>query len=945
MVSSIRQNLAALVISLALLVISLPAPAHALLPYPEINNRGILVVTDGIRTPAGIALDTLDGSIFVTDPVKRGVIQFNKYGKPVMFFKTAGVPQRVAVARNGNGSVVVAQGAFVAQYNNNGVEAFRMTQAGQPFPFKFASGVAVHPGNGNIYVVDAGANKVCIFDPNGNFTGTCFGDNWIEGTDYKGDPIYHKLELPMDIQVTSEVVGGVETNRVFVVDSKPTGLQIPIFSDAGVYQHSLCGSGAGAGLNGVCQLTLPMGVTFDYSSEGVGRLYVTDPYQATVMVVDPAPVAGSPGVYGNFIRFIGSYGAETGDLIVPTGVAFDRQNGRLIATNGYGNITFYPIDGGRNPVSRDTLAPIFDINPLTANNVSSSTFLISGTRESADIKVQIAVNTGAKAGSTNYPTPTTWNCTISGLAEGRNTISAIGRDGAGNSLTKSVDLYYTKPNAEGFSIDAYPGTVSSTAYTFTGQVSNGVQVTTSPAATGGCTYPTPSTWSCSVPLMTEGTNSVTFTVNASTTTATIVRDSLAPAIQVYALSSGDSTRAQVQNIIGTVNDPNLATVTVKVNDNAAQPVAVTRNVFGFPATKGTFNFPVLLDRAGINTIVIEAKDTVNNTATDSRTISLNMAGPVVAVDLEDGKATRTASITVKGAVQPSGASCTINGTAFNLNGTTLPLVAGFNNVIVACSDGGGTSKVKRTIFFDPTVLELTVKAPKQDSATNASSIVISGVVDSAAGQLTITKKGASQNITTYNGEFSITEPLLTEGVHSFQLMAHDGTGNVTSTVTRSLVADMTPPALSVIYGANNAATVSGTVEPGATVVVKDLADQTVGTVSLGDAGGNGTFVAALGQNYDLFSLIVAATDQAGNVTTIGAAKPDGDCSANGSISADDASVCLDMVAGIADQTMLRRAHCDIGPLNSNLISPNGQIDITDCILIMRKAAGLPPVWW
>ena len=944
MVSSIRQNLAALVISLALLVISLPMPAFALLPVPEVNNDGILVVTDGLRTPAGIALDAVDGSIFVADPGKHGVTQLNKYGTPVQFFKTEGIPQRLAVAKNGNGSVIVAQGSFVAQYNNNGVESFRLKQGADPFPFKFATGVAVHPGNGNIYVVDAGANKACVFDPAGNFTGLCFGDNWFEKNSL-GNLIARKLEIPTDIQISSEMTDNGEIYRVFVLDTKHKDLQIPIFSDAGVYEKSLCQQGAGAGNYGICQLVLPMGIAFDYSAAGVGRIYVSDPYQASVMSIDPAPVLGLLGLYGNFRSYIGSYGTDTGELIVPTGVAFDKQNSRLIVANGYGNITFYPIDGGRNPISRDKLLPIFDIDYLTANNVTSPTFLLSGTRESADIKIQISVNTGAKAGSTTYPTPTTWNCTITGLAEGRNTISALGRDGAGNAQAKSVDLYYTMPMAEGFSINPYPEITAGTVYTFTGEMLSGSTITTNPAVTGGCTNPTPTSWSCSVPLVNEGSNTVSFIVNTKTTPVSIVRDTLVPAIQVYALNSGDTTSSQVQNVTGTVDDPNLDTVTVSVNDALPQQVQVMRNVFGFPASKGTFNFPVILDRAGANTIVVEAKDKVNNTTADNRIITLNMAAPKLAIELEDGTATRTASVTLRGTVVPAGAGCTVNGSPLNLNGTNVQLVAGFNNIVAACSNGGHTSKVKRTVYFAPNVLEIAVQNPTQDLATKSSSVTIDGTVDTAADLLLLTTGETTRTVTHANGGFSITEPLPKEGTYSFLLTAVDGAGNVTSTVTRSVVADMTPPALGITYGALNASSISGTVEPGATVVVQDLTDQVVGTVALGEAAGNGTFVAALGQNYDLFTLLVAATDQAGNVTTIGAAKPDGDCTGNSSISADDASVCLDMVAGITAQTKLRQAHCDIGPLNNTFINPNGQIDITDCILIMRKAAGLPPVWW
>lgn len=388
-----------------------------------------------------------------------------------------------------------------------------------------------------------------------------------------------------------------------------------------------------------------------------------------------------------------------------------------------------------------------------------------------------------------------------------------------------------------------------------------------------------------------------------------------------------------------------------MNSGAAKPINVSRDVFGLSANKAFFSVPVVLDRAGNNTVVVEAKDKVGNTSTDTRSISLNMAAPTVTIsNPADGKAVRTASLMISGTVDRAGASCIINGSNATMSNQTwsgnVTLADGFNNIVVACDNGGPISKVKRTVFYNQKVLELDVTTPGRDKSDNGSSIAFKGTVDLATAMLLSTFNGETHAVPTSNGAFTLPASYPIEGTYSYAFTTIDGTDNIKSTIIRSIISDTTPPAITITYGNNSASTITGFVEPGARVEVRDLANQTVGTVSMGaNQNGNGTFTASLGQNYDLFSLMVAATDQAGNVTTIGAAKPDGDCSGNGVVAPDDASICLDMVAGIRTPTLLEKAHCDVGPLVAGTVSPNGQMDISDCILIMRRASGLPPAWW
>src|SRR5574340_654064 len=158
MVPSIGKKIAQLVISLAIMVISLPVITFAAsVPLVTALNP----VSQGIRTPVKVAQDAA-GNYYVTDPGSGGVLKYNSYGKQTQVIKTAGIPQGVAVAMNGN--LLVSQGDFVAELNNNGNEVRRLgSGAGQ---FKFANGIAVDSA-GFEYVVDSADNSVQVFNASG----------------------------------------------------------------------------------------------------------------------------------------------------------------------------------------------------------------------------------------------------------------------------------------------------------------------------------------------------------------------------------------------------------------------------------------------------------------------------------------------------------------------------------------------------------------------------------------------------------------------------------------------------------------------------------------------------------------------------------------------------------------------------------------------------------
>jgi hypothetical protein len=107
------------------------------------------------------------------------------------------------------------------------------------------------------------------------------------------------------------------------------------------------------------------------------------------------------------------------------------------ATDSFGNTT-----SAKVAIRCDTVAPaltISKVSPATQNSKS-----ISGTRE-ANATISITTKDGATIGQVNYPTTTTWNCTISDLPSGASSYSVIATDAAGNSTAKSATITYTPP--------------------------------------------------------------------------------------------------------------------------------------------------------------------------------------------------------------------------------------------------------------------------------------------------------------------------------------------------------------------------------------------------------------------------------------------------------------------------------------------------------------------
>jgi len=815
------------------LVISLGGVASAA-SIPAVATLDPIV--NGLRTPIKTALDS-DGSIYVADPRSGGVVVLNKYGMAEKVLHTSRLITSIALLNGNNtipgGKVLVGQGDYVAVLDQNGTEVGKLgVGAGQ---FITAAGMAVAP-NGSIYVVDSGAYKVKVFTPAGTYSSS-FGSYGI------GLGVF---QYPTSVAVITETTG----IRIAVVDTM--GGKVDIFSPSGIYTNLTYGSAGALKQAGPLRFTYPSGIAFEYANGALYRVYVVDMFQGQIQAIDPST--------NQFLGYVGSYGYNPGNLLTPSDCVFDQAHKRLLVANGLSNIVSFGIDGGQNPVY--SIPPVLTINQ-SAVTVSSASVVLSGTVDPG-CSVVASADTTAQVGAVNFPFASSWQASVDNLKPGINVISITARSSYGTSTTKTATIQYLPPTAA-FTIGSFDaftsqptvilrGTADPGSYVYVGNTATGASGLAEITASGAWTYTL---------TLAEGYNDIEFTVTRSGASAgfnniAITLDTHAPLLTISALSDGSSTANQVQNISGIALDPNL--------------VGVTVNGVPTQVNNGSFSYALPLVK-GPNLITVLAGDRSGNQSINSRTINFVPALPRLSVSTPaDGTYTNVQDITVSGSVDKT-AAVTVNGVAANPAGglawaAIVRLVAGINTIDIAATDEfASEAKEKRTIIYDAVAPVITITSPSQDIATNSPGLTIKGTLSDDIGikGIKAAVNGADKQVTLDDGKFTLLADFTAEGTYTVAVSITDLANNV-STAKRSIVYDHTAPLFTVDpFTVPYPATLSGTVEAGATVMVTDAAGSLCTVV---DAGEKWTCDLS-GRPYDPQTLRALATDAAGNRTVVG----------------------------------------------------------------------------
>jgi sugar lactone lactonase YvrE len=875
---------------------------------PTVSN--LPAIGGRISTPVRIAVDQ-QGNLLVSDPRAGGILKLSSSGRYLATIGAVKAPQGIALSAAGD--IVVGEGSAVSILASDGTLKFQLGSGkGQ---FKMANGIAIDPA-GNIYVADSLDNCVQVFSATGtpvNIAAAAPG----KPTNSFGSFGTGNGQLSQPTGIAFERGSG----RLAVADTLNGRIQF--FGTDGTPGGWIGSKGLGS-----VKFGSPQGVTFSYTPTGT-VMYVADTFQSNVQAID---LEGQ-----NLLRVIGSYGTGNGKLVAPTDVAFDgfdSRNNRLLVANGFGNLTLFGIDNAA--AANQTGGPALSIDTLPlVTNLTSLT--LSGTvAQGATLK--IVVSSSATIGAVTRTGADGWSATVTGLTAGNNIFTVTATDAAGKTSSATVNAFVIAAPAgtviTPLSVDALPSTTSAPLHTLRGTVQAGSTVRVngnSASVTGG-------NWSYQATL-TQGVNS--FLIQASnpsfsdaTTSISLTLDSVPPTLNLSMLPTGSSTSSRLLTISGTVADSSPTTVSILVNGQAA---ALT------PASNGGFSAAVLL-APGANTIGVQAVDAAGNASSAvTSTLSFTPLGPSVGFTTPDGLTVSSGTLTLSGTAS-AGSSVTVGGAAATLSGSswsaTVPLAPGLNTVVATASLLGEVSSAKLSVTYDPALPSLAVTGPPNDAlllggpgqrvvitGSAPPGVTLSASVDGIGVPVTIGSDGS------FSLEFSV--PAGSFGSHTVLITAVDAFGNATSSVRTVVVADPTPPVVTVLSSSPVKVSVGG----GSTLVVRDK-NGPVGSVTV---TGRTSSIDLTGVAYDAATLNITAFSPAGSSSRNGVlvtTQTPGQSWSTGIPQLTDAVEGLKIAAGARQASFNEQLHGDVGPLVNGVPTPDGKIDIEDVMVIMMRIVGL-----
>ncbi len=450
--------------------------------------------------------------------------------------------------------------------------------------------------------------------------------------------------------------------------------------------------------------TATVGITFDSMPPAVGINPVATPTNVNAQTITGTREADA------VITASVNTSATVGAVTYASATTWSCVISGLV--EGVNNLTVTAKDAAANSatttagITYDSIAPTVGINPVvTPTNVNTQT--VTGMRE-ADAVITASVSTSATVGAVTYPTATTWSCVLSGLIEGANNITATATDSAHNSATAAV----------GITFDSVPPTVTISsvitptkinAQTISGNRESGANITVTvntSATVGAVSYPTSTTWICTISSFAQELNTITVTAkdaaaNSATATAGITYDSIAPAVSINPVAT--PTNVNTQTITGTREAD--AVITASVNTSA------TVGSVTYP-TATTWSFLITGLAEGANNITVTAKDAANNSATTTAGITYDSMPPTITIN-PVATPTKLKSQTITGTMQ-NGATVTVKvntsatvGTASYPTSATWSctitnLVYGVNNITATARDGAGNTAAATTSITERT---------------------------------------------------------------------------------------------------------------------------------------------------------------------------------------------------------------------------------------------------
>lgn len=561
------------------------------------------------------------------------------------------------------------------------------------------------------------------------------------------------------------------------------------------------------------------------------------------------------------------------------------------------------------PFTVDTVAPAAPVVSAPAVNASLNTTAptVSGTAE-ANSTVTVLVD-GAPYCSTTASAAGAFSCAgTTALSQGSHTISARATDAAGNtgpaSTPYNVNVDTVPPAAPVVVTPANGSSLSNATPTLTGtgEVGSTVRVFLDGSSTAACTLTVPAggAWSCTSPLLTNGSHTVRANasdaagnVSSSSNVNTFSIDTVAPAAPVI---SAPTTGTATNNTTPTVSGTAEGSSTVTVFDGATLVCTTTASVAGAWSCTTTTLAP------GGHSLTARATDAAGNVSPVSNTVALTVdttapVAPVISAPAQNayvntttptlsgtGEAGATVTVTIGGTtactalVDASGAWSCVSST----------LTEGSKVATITQRDpAGNTSPAVTRNFTVDTVAPSApaITAPSEGLALSDATPDFSGTAEAGATVSVFVDGNTGTPVCTATagpgGAWTCTPTTdLTEGAHTVTARARDAAGNdspISTPAVNFSVDTSAPTAPAITTPADDAAlsdttpTISGNGEAGATVSVFDGSNPTPICTAVVGVSGMWSCTPGTALSEGPHTLTASQRDPAGNTSPVSGA--------------------------------------------------------------------------
>ena len=269
-----------------------------------------------LQTPYGVVVDSR-GRIFTADSSNRAVFVFDRIANKVEFRGNEApaqfaLPVGLAIGKDDR---LFVSDAFFHQVNCFGPDGDLLSVFGQK-ELERPGGMAVDTVRKRLYVADAKANRVAVFDSD-----TFAFLRYIGEASKPGDPKPGTFAAPTNIAIAAD-------SNIYVTDTWNNRVQM--FDPDGKFLRAIGSQGVRPG-----QFIRPKGISVD--SEG--HLYVADAEFNNFQILD---TEGRP------LLAVGSYGLGSGQFALIAGIFIDQHDRIYVTDQLRGRVQIFEYLGERS---------------------------------------------------------------------------------------------------------------------------------------------------------------------------------------------------------------------------------------------------------------------------------------------------------------------------------------------------------------------------------------------------------------------------------------------------------------------------------------------------------------------------------------------------------------------------------------------------------------------